>query len=157
MKRHPALAPLSRDHHHALVLAQRLRRASEAGAAEAARGFLEHWASEERLHFRLEEEVLLPAFAAHGGDPDHPLVVRTLLDHVRIRAAVEHLAGAVEPRADDPGAPAGRVTPEQLNELGARLADHVRLEENELFPLIEETLPEPALVALGARLRDAGA
>lgn len=28
MKRHPALAPLSRDHHHELVIAQRLRRAT---------------------------------------------------------------------------------------------------------------------------------
>ena len=28
MKRHPALVPLSREHHHALVIAQRLRRAT---------------------------------------------------------------------------------------------------------------------------------
>ncbi len=139
MKRHPALAPLSRDHHHALVLAQRLRRAGEADAADAAAAFRQHWTEEERLHFRLEEEVLLPAYAAYG-DPDHPAIVRTLLDHVRIRRDVERLA-------DGAG-------PDLLHELGGRLADHVRLEENELFPLIERTLPEPALAALGERLRD---
>jgi hemerythrin-like domain-containing protein len=138
MKRHPALAPLSRDHHHALVLAQRLGRAGESDGADAAAAFLEHWIEEERLHFRLEEEVLLPAFAAYG-DPDHPAVVRTLLDHVRIRRDVERLADGADP--------------ELLHELGGRLADHVRLEENELFPLIEQTLPEPALEALGKRLR----
>lgn len=139
MKRHPALIPLSRDHHHALVLAQRLRRAGEQDAAEAADAFLEHWTEEERLHFRLEEEVLLPAYAAYG-DPDHPAIVRTLLDHVRIRRDVERLAGGVDVQL--------------LHEIGDRLADHVRLEENELFPLVEQTLPEPALASLGERLRN---
>jgi hemerythrin-like domain-containing protein len=138
MKRHPALAPLSRDHHHALVLAQRLRRAGEQDAADAAAAFLGHWMEDERLHFRLEEEVLLPAYAAYG-DPDHPAVVRTLLDHVRIRRDVDRLADGADP--------------ELLHELGGRLADHVRLEENELFPLVERTLPEPALAVLGERLR----
>jgi len=139
MKRHPALAPLSRDHHHALVLAQRLRQAGEHDAAEAAEAFLEHWMEEERLHFRLEEEVLLPAYAAYA-DPDHPAIVRTLLDHVRIRRDIERLAGGVDS--------------ELLHEVGGRLADHVRLEENELFPLIERTLPEAALAELGERLRN---
>ncbi len=142
MKRHRSLAPLSRDHHHALVLAQRLRRAGPEDVAGAAEALLDHWTTEERLHFRLEEEVLLPAYAAYG-DPEHPAVIRTLLDHVRIRRDVERLAAGADL--------------ELLHELGGRLADHVRLEENELFPLIESALPEPALVALGERLRDHGA
>jgi hypothetical protein len=66
MKRHPALVPLSRDHHHALVIARRLRQATEQTADDAARAFLAHWHDEERHHFRLEEEVLLPAYAARG-------------------------------------------------------------------------------------------
>jgi hemerythrin-like domain-containing protein len=139
MKRHPALTPLSRDHHHALVLAQRLRRADAADSREAAEAFLEHWFEEERLHFRVEEEVLLPAYAAYG-DPDHPAVIRTLLDHVRIRRDVERVAADADL--------------ELLHELGARLADHVKLEENELFPLVERTVPESALAVLGERLRD---
>jgi hemerythrin-like domain-containing protein len=139
MKRHPALAPLSRDHHHALVLAQRLRRAGAQDAAGAAEAFVEHWMVQQRLHFRLEEEVLLPAYAAYG-DPDHPAVVRTLVDHVRIRRDVERLAAGADLAL--------------LHELGERLAGHVRLEENELVPLVERTLPEPALAALGERLRD---
>jgi hypothetical protein len=44
---------------------------------------------------------------------------------------------------------------ELLHELGARLAAHVELEERELLPLIEQTIPEPELVELGNRLRDA--
>jgi hemerythrin-like domain-containing protein len=140
MKRHPALVPLSRDHHHALVIAQRLRRATAETATETVRAFLSHWDTEEKLHFRIEEELLLPAYAAHG-EPDHPAIVRMLLDHILIRRDVARLGG----------------TPplELLHDFGARLADHVQLEEHEVFPLIEATLPESELQALGDRIRDA--
>lgn len=140
MKRHPALVPLSRDHHHALVIAQRLERASAETAGATAHTFLGHWETEERLHFRLEEELLLPAYAAHGA-PDHPAIVRMLLDHMMIRR--------------DAGRLVGSPSLEQLHDLGKRLADHVRLEEHEVFPLIEATVPEAELQALGRRLRDA--
>jgi hemerythrin-like domain-containing protein len=140
MKRHPALVPLSRDHHHALVIAQRLRRATPETATEAARAFLSHWDAEEKLHFRLEEELLLPAYAAHG-ECAHPAIIRMLLDHMLIRRDAARLAVA--------------ATPELLHDLGARLADHVQLEEHEVFPLIEATIPETELQTLGARIRDA--
>jgi iron-sulfur cluster repair protein YtfE (RIC family) len=84
--------------------------------------------------------VLLPAYAAYG-DPRHRAVVRTLLDHVLIRRDVGRLG-------------ASDVPPALLHELGARLAEHVKHEEHELFPLVERTVPEPALAALGERLRD---
>ena len=140
VKRHPALVALSRDHHHALVIAQRLRRATAETAAETARVFLDHWDAEEKLHFRIEEELLLPAYAAHG-EPDHPAIIRMLLDHMVIRRDAARLGG----------------TPplELLHDLGARLADHVQLEEHEVFPLIEATIPESELQTLGDRIRDA--
>jgi len=142
VKRHPALVPLSQDHHQALVSALKLRRATAETAADAARAFREHWETGERLHFRIEEEVLLPAFAAHA-DPDHPVVVQVLLEHVAIRRDADRLAS--------------EAPVELLHDLGARLSAHVELEERRLFPLIEETLPEDALVALGERLRAAEA
>ena len=140
MKRHPALTPLSSDHQHALAVALQLRRAEADSVGPAAAEFLEFWEPEGRLHFRVEEEILLPAFAVHG-DPQHPLVVRALVDHVVIRrdAARAH----------------HNPDPAQLRELGERLAAHVRLEERELFPLIERTMPEPDLDELGDRLREA--
>lgn len=131
MKRHPALQPLSRDHHVALVAAQRLRRAA-AEEAEAARdAFLEFWRAHGAKHFRIEEEVLLPAFAAHG-DPDAACVARMLMDHVRIRAAALQLEREAEPAV------------EMLHALGTDLERHVRLEEREVFPLIEDALPPEA-------------
>jgi hypothetical protein len=82
---------------------------------------------------------LLPAYAVHG-DPDHPVVVRTLLDHILIRRDAKQLSD--------------QVSPALLHELGARLADHVKHEEHELFPLVERTLPGSALAELGERLLD---
>jgi hemerythrin-like domain-containing protein len=139
MKRHPALVPLSRDHHHALVLARSLRRATAENATETARAFLEHWDAEEKLHFRVEEEILLPAYAAHG-EPDHPAIIRMLLDHIIIRRDAAKLAAA--------------PPLELLHDLGALLAEHVGLEEQQVFPLIEAAIPEPELQSLGERLRE---
>jgi hypothetical protein len=66
MKRSDALAQLSRDHHHGLVVAQRLRRAADTTAGAAREAFLTFWDEEGRDHFRIEEEVLPPAFARRG-------------------------------------------------------------------------------------------
>jgi hypothetical protein len=137
VKRSAALASLSRDHHHALVVAQRLRRATERSAGAARDGFLDYWTAHGRRHFRLEEELLLPAYAGYG-DAHHPLVLRALGDHVAIRHRAERL------RVDAP------LT--ALHELGAGLADHVRLEERELFPLIERAMPPAELAALAGAL-----
>ena len=140
MKRHPALIPLSRDHHHALVIAKRLGTATGQTAADTARAFLTHWDTEEKLHFRVEEELLLPAYAAHG-DVGHPAIIRMLCDHMLIRRDAAKLADA--------------PPLELLHSLGSRLASHVQLEEREVFPLIEATIPEPELHALGEHIRDA--
>jgi hypothetical protein len=139
MKRDPALVTLSHDHHQALFAAQRLRRATASTAADARDAFLAFWAEHGEAHFQLEEQVLLPAYAPHG-DPHHPLVAQALCDHAEIRA----YAAAVS--ADDDASVDG------LNRLGERLAEHVRLEERELFPLIEEALPPERLALLAAEL-----
>jgi hypothetical protein len=61
MKRHPALIPLSHDHHRALVEARRLRAADAPESAAAATAFLRFFADETIPHFRQEEELLFQA------------------------------------------------------------------------------------------------
>ncbi|HTX13476.1 MAG TPA: hemerythrin domain-containing protein [Solirubrobacteraceae bacterium] len=134
MKRHKAIAALSRDHHHALVVAQRLKRASDTDATGARDAFLEYWRADGQRHFREEEEILLPAYAGFG-DPEAPVVARVLVDHVRIRRMAHEIA------SETPNL-------EALQTLGEELSAHVRREERELFPLIEQTLPEPELARL---------
>ncbi len=140
MKRHPALQTLSRDHQHALAVALALTRATAQSAPAAAREFLSFWHSEGGAHFRSEEEILLPAYAARA-DPRHPAVVQTLIDHIVIRRDAALVEGAPELAT--------------LQALGVQLSAHVRLEERELFPLVEETLPEDELRAVAARLEAA--
>ena len=142
MKRSAALASLSRDHHQALVLAQKLRRATDATAAEARDAFLAYWTDHGRLHFRLEEEFLFPAYAGHA-DPHHPLVLRALGEHATIRHRADTLMASPS------------ATPDALQRLGTELAAHVRLEEREVFPLIERVVPERELTVLAEALEDA--
>jgi hemerythrin-like domain-containing protein len=142
MKRDPALAPLSHDHHQALFIAQRLRRATPESALDDRAAFLAFWETQGESHFELEERVLFPAFAGHG-DAHHPLLARALCEHVDIRHRARKLAA---------GADGGAGT---LQQLGICLAEHVRLEERELFPLIEGALPAEDLVDLAAALQRA--
>lgn len=137
MKRHPALEQLSRDHHQALVVAQSLKRATPESADQARVRFLDYWTADGQAHFREEEDVLLPTLALFT-DPDQPIVARVLIDHVHIRRLAADARDGVDL--------------EMLHVLGGELEQHVRREERELFPLIEQTIPEPELVELAARL-----
>lgn len=139
MKRDPALVSLSRDHHQALFVAQKLSRASAETAAEARAALAAYWEEHGRAHFRLEEEVLFPAYAGHG-DPYSPLLARALCDHVAIRERIDVFGReSTMPIAE-------------LRELGSLISDHVRLEERELFPMIEKALPTAQLAAVALAL-----
>jgi hemerythrin-like domain-containing protein len=139
MKRDPALVSLSRDHHHALSAAQKLRRANAETAADSRAALVAYWEDRGRVHFRLEEEVLFPAYAAYG-DPYDALIARALCDHVAIR---QRIATLDRDRSQTVAA---------LHELGGLIAEHVRLEEREVFPLIEAALPAAELAAVAAAL-----
>ena len=143
MRRDPALVDLSHDHHQALYQAMLMQRASAEDLAEVRAGVLAFWDQQGAKHFRIEEEVLLPAFAA-AGDPLDDAVVTVLTDHVWIRERMNRLA-------------ADGLDLDGVRELGARLSAHVRHEERVLFPLIERTLEADALAALGGRIAAAEA
>ena len=56
-----------------------LRRATDATAPEARETFLAYWTGHGSRYFRLEEELLFPAYAGYG-DPHDPRVLRALGD-----------------------------------------------------------------------------
>jgi hemerythrin-like domain-containing protein len=128
MKRHPALAKLSREHHFALVLAKRAESVDEgeslAGlASETADAF----AREIAPHFLIEERILLPALE-EAGQKDH--AARTLEEHDALRKLADRLViGGMD----------------VLRAFGELLERHVRFEERELFPLIESALTQEML------------
>jgi hemerythrin-like domain-containing protein len=148
MKRHPSLHPLSQHHHFALIQALEMRRAAEspadkraAAAARSAEKFVRFWHKTGSVHFREEEEVLLPAYARHTRLDRDADVMRVLADHAEIRAAVRDFEQRLASKS--------RIEPEELGRVGKLLHDHVRLEENEVFPRIERVLGEEQLKTMG--------
>ena len=149
MKRHPALIPLSRDHHNGLVQASRLRRAAAGGDASArfvaATEFVEFFRNEERVHLRDEEEELFPLLLRHAQSRPAPLR-EARAQHMQLEGFSRKLEIAVA---------AGIVDQETLDAAGELLDAHIRLEERQLFPLIEELVPEDELRRLGLADRNA--
>ena len=151
MKRHPSLHPLSQHHHFALIQALGMRRAAEAPAekraaavARQAEKFARFWHKSGSVHFREEEEVLLPAYARYVRLDRDAEVMRIFADHAEIRAAVLDFEDRIAAKTP--------IEAGELARLGKLLHDHVRLEENEVFPRIEKTLGEAQLNAMGRGL-----
>jgi hemerythrin-like domain-containing protein len=151
MKRHPSLHPLSQHHHFALIQALGMRRAAEApeekraaAALRQAEKFVKFWHKAGQIHFREEEEVLLPAYARHTRLDRDADVMRLLADHAEIRAAVQEFEWRLGEKTP--------IEPEEVARVGKLLHDHVRLEENEVFPRIEKILGEKKLNEMGRGL-----
>jgi hypothetical protein len=150
VKRHPSLIPLSHDHHHhhhALVEARRLRRGADADAAArraTCESFLRFFSQESVRHFRQEEERLFPLLVDQQEWPSD-LLTQALLEHQRLHALVDRLDHELALGEPDTGL---------MQELGRLLEAHVRLEERQLFPLIQETVPDAALSALDLTPRE---
>jgi hypothetical protein len=127
MKRHAALHPLSRDHHNVLVHARRLRGLdARHDAASSRRAFLAYVDSVLRHHFAEEDAIVAPLV-------QDPALRRRLLDeHADLARRANALAKDPEGQAD----------------LGEALRQHVRFEEDELFPHLEGTFDEAAWSAL---------
>jgi len=140
VRRRRALAPLSRDHHHALVIAMALTRATPPTARSSAMLFADFMLEHETRHFALEESVLLPELPA--GERGRRLAERARADHRHLREEARRL-----------GANPASASPERVRSLGARLREHVQFEERELFPYLEQSLEAASLDRIGSRLQ----
>jgi hemerythrin-like domain-containing protein len=142
------LHPLSQHHHFALIQALEMRRAAEAPPEKRnamverqADKFVAFWHKTGVFHFREEEEVLLPAYARHTRLDQDAGITRLLADHAEIRAAAQDM--------EQRRAKKIRIEAEAMAHLAKLLYDHVRFEENEVFPRIERVLGEENLAAMG--------
>jgi hemerythrin-like domain-containing protein len=141
MKRSQALQQLSRDHHKALFVAQRLRRAEEPDIEARAVEFLDFWRGHGHRHFQVEEDLLLPAYERVASAVEEP-GVRVLTDHVTIRRRAADIERGVKSLGS-------------LRELGTILEGHVRHEERVLFPRIEQAMPPAELESLAREIERA--
>lgn len=144
LKRHPALVPLSRDHHGALVQARALRLAAGGTDAErrrhpsseTARGFLDFYERELRGHIDDEERALLPRCKA----VDPAGTERILAEHRELEALVAAIGEALAAGKDP-------LTP--MAQAGQLLDDHVRFEERSFFEVVQRALSADALLEIG--------
>ena len=136
MKRHETLAPLSREHHGALILARLLRKNApaykglpeqpEAKAVYALNFFKTNLES----HFS-KEEALLHQLKKYNSEIEK-LTKEIISEHLQLTAMFDTLQDAKE-------------LTDTMDKLGTLLEDHIRKEERILFPLIQEHCPEEIL------------
>lgn len=137
-RRSEALIPLTHDHHHTLAQARRLQDVSKmedvTQRRNLANDFLNFYFGRAIRHFHEEEELF---FAPLVDDPKaKDLVLRAVGDHLRLHALVR----TIKRQLTD-----GEADPEILGRTADLLTEHVRFEERELFPLVEELIPEADL------------
>jgi iron-sulfur cluster repair protein YtfE (RIC family) len=140
MKRHQALAPLSREHHDALILAQLLKNieivykglpTEVAGKAAYASLFYE----EELIkHFYEEEEILIKKITGIDARLD-TLADEILAEHKELRILFTAINNAGDISA-------------HLVKTGNALEQHIRKEERIFFPLIQQLCNEEQLAAI---------
>lgn len=143
MKRHPSLAHLSREHHGALILARLLQMNAPAykslptdtyGKAGYAFQFYE---KELVKHFEAEEKALtLVKGISLALDQWLPIISN---EHKALHVLFQTIKDNDNLQA-------------HLDTLGKTLEIHIRKEERELFPLIEETCTEEVLMAIDKSL-----
>ena len=125
---------LSVEHHHALRLARSLETRLRGGEAPATllADIEKRYECELAPHFRIEEEVLLPALRSAGRNE---LANRTLHEHQLLHQELV----------------AARSDIERLVTFGTMLEEHVRFEERELLTVCEEVLGRSVLEEVARR------
>ena len=142
----PALRRLAAEHGRAIEAARRFRQAAEASDGpfadleEETQRFLRVWRQVVVPHYRKEEEVLLPDLARRVPEGD-AMILLPLADHVALRRLVREIERGPDARRRQLAA-----------EIGERLAEHVRFEEETLYPALEETLGRSRLAELAGEL-----
>lgn len=125
-KRHKALQPLSREHHHGLLLSWKIRSGFNKGIDPDRIRVYADWFFENHLipHFEIEETHIFPIL-----DPSHDLIKRALADHRRLKRLFTE-------NDDDT---------KTLSKIEEELEQHIRFEERILFPEIQKVATEAQL------------
>lgn len=147
MKRHESLAPLSREHHDGLILAQLLKKGAPAyrglptdlaGKLSYARDLYE---SLLEAHFLLEEKVLELVGGRH---PDIDSLAGEIRNEHRSLSRKFHALSYTDSSLEG-----------KLDELGHELENHIRKEERLLFPVMQEQCTAVDLEAIGHLIENA--
>ncbi|WP_435133627.1 hemerythrin domain-containing protein [Formosa sp. A9] len=129
LKRHKALQPLSREHHHGLLLAWKIRIGIEKNIEPKRIYQYANWFYKTHLtpHFKMEELYVFTIL-----EESNELIKQALNDHVTISDLFENTA----------------VDGKTLSVIAETLDNHIRFEERVLFPEIQEVATEIQLIQI---------
>lgn len=131
IKRIEALKPLSRDHHHGLLLCWKIRQGFRKGVdANRIKQYCDwFWKAHLENHFEIEEKYLFPILP-----PNNKLIVRALAEHRRIRRLFESKEELIK----------------NMNYIEEELEQHIRFEERILFNYVQEIASREQLLMIEA-------
>lgn len=129
IKRHIALQPLSRDHHHGLLFCWKIRAGIKLGVDRSRMKAHAHWFWRTHLvsHFKEEEAVVFPVLGK-----ENELIQQALAEHVELKKLFSE----------------EEMDYEFLNYLQIALEKHIRFEERILFNQIQEVANPDQLAAI---------
>ena len=137
MKRNPHLIPLSKEHHFGLLFCWKLKQGVQKQAQpDVMRSYVQHfWQRQLQEHFALEDKALGRLL-----EPHHEMQQRLKEEHQLLgRRIADVMSGTKSKPAD-------------FLELADLLTRHIRFEERELFPYLEETLTAGQMEGIGRQL-----
>lgn len=144
MKRHVTLIPFSRDHHEALILSRLMQR-----DAPAYKGLPSDNSGKASYAFAFFHDKLLPHFQAEeqciaavlmGKDPQLDTKLTEMIqEHRQLSDFFQSIPGSDSQET-------------VLHDTGKLLEKHIRSEERELFPLIEQLFDDEFLVKISDSL-----
>jgi iron-sulfur cluster repair protein YtfE (RIC family) len=125
-KRHKALQPLSREHHHGLLLSWKIRSGFNKKVAPKRMRDYANWFFETHLlpHFEMEETHIFPIL-----ENENDLVKKALAEHRRLKRLFTKEVNDVK----------------MLGKVEEELEQHIRFEERVLFPEIQKVATQAQL------------
>ncbi|NNG27425.1 MAG: hemerythrin domain-containing protein [Ignavibacteriaceae bacterium] len=144
IKRHKGLAPLSRDHHRGLILAQLIKKDAPEykdlpkTTSDKIIYTTNFYKNELVKHFTYEEEILYPSVKNKSTEIDE-LFEEIISEHKKIKQLIVRLD-------------TGENKTDILNDLGVLLESHIRKEERVLFEKIQNLLTDKELMQLEDQL-----
>ncbi|MCM5682563.1 hemerythrin domain-containing protein [Schlegelella sp. S2-27] len=125
---------------------------SDEPARQAATDVLRYFDIAAPHHHEDEERHLFPVLLAHGSAPLRAAVQRLQHDHAEMSTAWAALRPALQRIADGT---AGGLAPDDEGRIGhfvSLYGDHLRIEDEEVYPAAKEHLDTPGLAQIGAEM-----
>lgn len=129
IKRHEALQPWSRDHHHGLLLSWKIKKGFSLGIdpLRIKKYTNWFWSTQLQHHFITEEDYLFPILGS-----ENPMVKQALEEHQKLKSLFESQENVSH----------------TLSEIERLINDHIRFEERVLFQAIQEVATDAELELL---------